>query len=88
MKNTFILLAAIALPSCAAPKTAVLEEVPKKQQPPAPAPAPVEKPATLADDGLRLPEDMLALPDDSQLRSTAPSEKSGTAPIIIRPPED
>lgn len=84
MKNPVILLSALALASCAAPKAAVIPEVPKK--PVIKAPVAPEKPA-LADDGLRLP-DMLTLPDDTQLRSTAPLKKEGDATIIARPPSE
>lgn len=86
MKNPLILLAAIALASCATPKAVVVEETGKKKQP-ASAPAPPETPAALADDGLRLGEDWLTLPEDTQLRSTAPI-KDGNATIITRPPSD
>lgn len=87
MKNPVILLAALALSSCAPPKAIVVEEAPKQLQPAAKPSAPVEKPAATADDGLRLP-DMLTLPDDDQLRSTAPTEKDGDATIITSPPSD
>jgi hypothetical protein len=39
------------------------------------------------DDGLRLP-DMLALPDENQLRSAAPLKKEGDATIIASPPTE
>ena len=84
MKSPTILLAALALASCAPPKAIVTPEAPKK--PVSAAPAAPEKPA-LADDGLRLP-DMLTLPDDTQLRSTAPLKKEGDATIIARPPTE
>lgn len=84
MKNPTILLVAIALASCVPPKAGVIAEVPTK--PVVIAPAAPEKPA-IADDGLRLP-DMLALPDDTQLRSTAPLDKEGDATIIARPPTE
>lgn len=87
MKNPFIPLAALALASCAAPKAVVIEEAPVKQQPAAAPAAPIEKPAALADDGLRL-GDMLTLPDDNQLRSTAPLKKEGEATIITSPPSE
>jgi hypothetical protein len=87
VKKPVILLAALALASCAAPKAIVVEDAPKKQQPGAAPATPVEKPAALADDGLRLP-DMLTLPDDNQLRSTAPTKKDGEGTIITSPPTD
>lgn len=84
MKNPTILLAALALASCAPPQAVVIEEAQKKQQPAAPAEP--EKPA-LADDGLRLP-DMLTLPDENQLRSAAPLKEEGEATIIATPPTE
>lgn len=84
MKSPTILLAALALASCAPPKAIVTPEAPKK--PVSAAPATPERPA-LADDGLRLP-DMLTLPDDTQLRSVAPLEKEGDATIITSPPTE
>ena len=84
MKNSVILLSALALASCVPPKVAAIPEVPKK--PVVNAPVAPEKPA-LADDGLRLP-DMLTLPDATQLRSTAPLKKEGDATIIARPPTE
>ena len=85
MKNTLILLAAIALASCAAPKAVVVAEAPKRKQP---AAAPAETPIAHADDDMRLPEDLLALPEDSQLRSSAPISKDGDATIITSPPSE
>ncbi len=38
-------------------------------------------------DGLRLPEDMLSLPGDEQLRSAAP-DGDGDATVITRPPKE
>lgn len=84
MKNPTILLAALALASCAPPKAIVIAEAPKKEV--VIAPAAPETPA-LADDGLRLP-DMLVLPDDTQLRSVAPLKKDGDATIITSPPTE
>lgn len=85
MKNPTILLAALALASCAPPKAIVIAEAPKKEVVIAPA-APANP--ALADDGLRLPDDMLALPDDTQLRSVAPLKKEGDATIIATPPTE
>ncbi len=85
MKNPTILLATLALASCAPPKAVVIAEPPKKEV--VIAPAAPEIPA-LADDGLRLGDDMLNLPDDTQLRSVAPLKKDGNAKIIISPPTE
>lgn len=90
MKNLLILLAAFALASCATPKAVVVGEAPLKQQADADVTSvPKEKkPPALANDGLRLPDDMLALPEDNQLRSTAPIKRDGNATIITSPPSD
>ncbi len=88
MKKTLIPLAAVALASCA-PKKAIVIEEPKKssaQEKSVADIAPAEKPAS-DDGGMRLP-DMLALPDENQLRSAAPSDKSGDATIIATPPAE
>lgn len=84
MKNPLILLASIALASCAAPKAVVVAEAPKTKRPAAPA----ETPIALADDGMRLPENLLALPEDNQLRSSAPINKDGGGTIITSPPTE
>ena len=88
MKNPFILFLAIGLASCAIPKKAlIIAEGPKEQ--PKQETAAVSKPSipAPADDGLRMP-DMLALPEDGQLRSTTPADGSGDATVIIRPPAE
>ena len=89
MKNPFILILilAIGLASCAAPKKALIIAEAPKGQPAEVALAPPEPsvPAP-ADDGLRMP-DMLALPDDEQLRSS-PGEAPGEATVITRPPAE
>jgi hypothetical protein len=87
LKNPFILLFAIGLASCAAPKAIIVEETPVKAVKNTVAEAP--KPQVPADpnDGLRLPDDMLALPDDAQLRPSAAPSGDGAAPVIVRPPK-
>jgi hypothetical protein len=88
VKKPAILFLAIGLASCAAPKAIVVEEVSPVRKKQAPAAAPKPTPPTLpANDGMRLPEDLLALPDDSQLRSAA-TPNEGDAIIIARPPEE
>jgi len=84
VKNPTILLAALCLASCAPPKAIVIAEAPKKEVPAKPAATVLPAPA---DDGLRLP-DMLALPDENQLRSAAPLKKEGDATIIASPPAE
>ncbi len=91
MKKSFTLLFVIGLASCAAPKaTVVAEEAPVK---------PVEKnavadispPISVAgdpNDGLRIGDDILALPSDEQLRASPTPSGGGTAPVIVRPPKD
>lgn len=81
MKKPIILLAALALSSCAPPQPIVIAEKTIKQPPSAP-----EAPA-LADDELRLP-DMTILPVDEDLRSMAPLKKDSNATIISRPPTE
>lgn len=88
MKKSLTILSFAALASCAAPKAVVTEETPPEPVKTVAAP-PSEPPApALADDDLRLGDDILALPSDDQLRSTAPADKSGATPIITSPPSD
>lgn len=82
MKPPIILLAALAVASCAPAKVIVIPEPPKKDVLITPA-APITP--ALVDDGLRLP-DMLTLPDDNQLRSAPTFKKAGDATIITSPP--
>lgn len=86
MKNPLILILAVGLASCAAPKQALIIAEEPKEQPKHEVAAAPSKPSVPApaDDGLRMP-DMLALPDEVQLRSAAP-EGSGDATVITRPP--
>jgi hypothetical protein len=89
VKYPAILLLAIGLASCAAPKAIVIAEAPMKKETAAADPASQPKQANLpADDGMRLPEDLLALPADNQLRSVAAEPKDGDATVIARPPKD
>lgn len=88
MKNPAILFLAAGLASCAAPKAIVIEEAPiEKQEAVASIPQPAQ-PTLPANDGMRLPEDLLSLPDESQLRSAAPVPKDGDATVITRPPQE
>ena len=88
--KTFALLGvALALASCAAPKSTVVEQaaVPKTQESvPEPMVAESELPA-LPDDGIRMP-DMLGLPGDGDFRSTNPVGMKGAGAVISRPPTD
>ena len=94
MKNPFIALLALGLASCAAPKAKIIYQVPegfydKKedivQAPAAPAP----KLPGAGDDGMRLGDEILSLPDESQLRATAPdTPNKGDAAVIARPPKE
>lgn len=97
MKNSFILLLALGLASCAAPKAKIIYQAPegfydKKEDiaPSLPTP-PTTKPALPTagtDGGMRIGDDILALPEESQLRATAPdSANKGDAPVIARPPK-
>jgi hypothetical protein len=53
-----------------------------------PAPKQTMKPIPLHTDGLRLPSDMLGLPQDDQLRTAPGIAKEGKATVIVRPPEE
>jgi len=92
VKNPFISLSsiglAIGLTSCALPQKAlIIAEGPKQQAKREQQAATTQVPApSRGEDGLRMP-DMLALPDDSQLRSAAP-ETTGDAAVIVRPPAE
>ena len=88
MKNTLTLAFIIGMASCAAPKAVVVGEAPVKPKENAVAAAPEPRVPADANDGLRLPEDMLALPDDSQLRSSSGSAGDGDATVITRPPKE
>lgn len=95
MKKPFILLLALSLGSCATQKAKIVDEVPaetadkkedssvQKTSPPAPViPSP-------ADDGMRLGDDILTLPDESQLRATTrDGDGKADAPVIARPPRE
>lgn len=94
MKNSFTALLALGLASCAAPKGKIIYEVPEgfydKKEAIAQTPStPVPKPAPADDDGMRLGDEILLLPDESQLRATAPEIPSkNEAAVIARPPKD
>lgn len=91
MKTPFLLLLAIGLVSCAKPPSAlIIAEEPKEKTTPAVVPSEFVIPAPAKDDGLRMP-DMLALPNQEQLRSASPDEDGdgdGEATVIIRPPKE
>ena len=77
---------ALALLSCAAPKAIVVEEAPKTKTGEivaVPEPVVPNEP----DDGIRLP-DMLGLPDEGELRSSAslPGKTPESGAVIARPP--
>jgi hypothetical protein len=81
---------ALALLSCAAPKASVVAENPTQETKPAETAA-VPEPATPGepDDGIRLP-DMLGLPDEGELRSSAsvPGKTPESGAVIARPPSE
>jgi hypothetical protein len=88
VKKTATLLLAIGLASCAAPKAIIIEEAPNvAAETDTSTPRPV-RPNLPPNDGMRLPEDLLSLPEDSQLRSAAADQKDGDATIITRPPQE
>lgn len=89
MKNPRIAAIALGLASCGAPKAIVVSEAPTKA-PETENPAAEEPQTPIAsapDDGLRLGDDILALPKDEELQSSKPSG-DGDATIIARPPEE
>ncbi len=98
MKKTATFLLAIGLTSCATPKATIVADTPGNADPKKtkttqsmvadfspeaikPTPLPVRR------NDLRLP-DMLALPQDEQLRSAPDAPKDGKATVIVRPPEE
>jgi hypothetical protein len=92
LKSTFLALIGMVLASCAAPKTAVVEQAPApKNDKAAPEPvAPEPELAAFPDEGLRLPE-MLDLPTDGEFRATNPPVSrtgSEAGAVISRPPTD
>jgi hypothetical protein len=89
VKTLLITLIAGSVVSCATPKATVIAEAPK----PAPAKkdqqsAPLEASNTAPDDGLRIGDDILALPSDEQLRSSPTPTGDGDATVITRPPAE
>ncbi len=97
VKITATFLLAIGLTSCFAPKASIVAEAPIEiettpaivQNAVVPVPPVKTKPnlPVVRNTGLRLPADMLALPQDEQLRSAPDSPKDGKATVIARPPE-
>jgi hypothetical protein len=97
---SLVSLVSLVFASCAKDlEDAAIYQEPTPDLPPAPREAPkasvaVDKPANrLAKpnkpaDGLRLPQDMLTLPQDDQLRSPSTGSKDGKATVIVRPPEE
>jgi hypothetical protein len=99
VKKTATFLLAICLASCFGPKPDIAAE-PTEKTAPAAAPAktgttkvspeqiqPVQLPV-VRNTGMRLPENILALPQDDQLRSAPGAPKEGKATVIARPPEE
>jgi hypothetical protein len=88
VKNPITILAAIAMASCAPPKAIIVEEAPVKPVKSALADAPKPPVPTDPNDGMRLPSNMLALPDDSQLKPSGAPAGDAAAPVIVRPPKE
>ncbi|MGJ8632738.1 MAG: hypothetical protein ACSHX7_02375 [Luteolibacter sp.] len=92
MKTPYIFLSTgllWLLASCAAPKATIVEEVPEKPvaKKVAVVPKQIDPEPVPQDTGLRLGDDMLTMPDDSQLRSISPESHTGS-PVIARPPSE
>ncbi|MFK7851777.1 MAG: hypothetical protein AB8D78_12445 [Akkermansiaceae bacterium] len=89
MKNPIIIAIAIGLASCAAPKATVVAETPKEktEEKPSEVVAETTLPAG-PDDGLRIGDDILALPSDEELRPSTASRGDGDATVITRPPAE
>lgn len=83
---------ALALFSCAAPKAIVIEKAPEpKKEAVAEATVPEPQVPALPDDGIRMPTNILSLPDDAEFRATtpvAPKPADGGSGVIVRPPTD
>jgi hypothetical protein len=66
------------------PVSKAVTKEPMAADKPANRPAIPNKPA----EGIRLPDDILALPQDDQLRSAPTVPKDGKGTLIVRPPEE
>jgi hypothetical protein len=96
VKITATFLLALGLTSCFAPKASIVAEAPVNNKPRPAQNAVAEispekiKPTlpVVRNTGLRLPADMLDLPQDEQIRSAPDAPKEGKATVIARPPEE
>ena len=99
MKKYAPFLLAIGLASCTPPKATIVEEAPIKSGPNialtqsgiapiSPKATKPNLPITRNNGLIRLPDDILGLPKDEELRSSTDAPKEGKATVIARPPED
>lgn len=89
MKTLLLLaLVVIGLVSCAAPKAIAVAEAPKAKPEEVKPSEAVASVSTDLDDGLRIGDDILALPSEEQLRSSPTPAEDGDARVIVRPPAD
>ena len=88
MKNNFILIIILGLASCSVPKAIVIMEAPPEKKATV-TPLVQHAPVTIASDkDLRIGEDILALPNDEQLRPSSVTSSDGEATKITRPPAE
>lgn len=89
MKTLLLAFIGLGLASCVTPKATVVAEAPKVKSTATKPSAPAPSINTDLDDGLRLGDDILALPSPEQLRSSPNTQGDGNAtPIITRPPSE
>jgi len=92
VKTPLIPLIALGLVSCGAPKSIIVAEAPIENsavEVEGTAPAkPQERVAVQPADGLRIGEDMLALPSDEELRTSVKPAGDGDTTVITRPPAE
>ena len=88
MKTLLLAIFGFGIASCAAPKATVVAETPKTQTDEITPSEPLANPSMEPDDGLRIGDDILALPSEEQLRSSPIPSGDGDARVIARPPAE
>jgi hypothetical protein len=80
------------LASCAAPKAVTVADPPKKKTANVDGsgnPMPQGNASLLPQDKIRLPDNFLSMPGDTEFRATAPANTSAaTGAVTVRPPND